>query len=76
MPVVTFEAYIENILTKKLNAVPKVHEDVYIRIANVSFAFDNTELISLLSERGSLLASGKFDKVEAVDNKIEKLAKN
>ena len=75
LPVVTFEAYIEHYFTKKLNQLPKINEDVEIRVANISFGFDNPELIQLLQERGALIAKGKFSKVPAINEKIDTIAK-
>ena len=54
--------------------MPKVIEDVEIRIANITFAFANEELISLLNERGAYVASGKLSKVPKINEKIHKLA--
>lgn len=76
LPVCTFEAYIEHYFTKKLNQLPKINEDVEIRVANITFGFDNPELISLLQERGALIAKGKFSKVPAINEKIDKIAKD
>jgi hypothetical protein len=42
-------------------------------IANVTFAFDNVAMIKLLSERGSILQSGKLTKLASVDEKIKNL---
>jgi hypothetical protein len=53
LPVMTFEAYIEHYFTRKLNRCPKVIEDVEIRIANITLAFDNPKLIKLLKDRGA-----------------------
>lgn len=75
MPVVTFEAFLEHYFTRKLNRVPKVIEDVEIRIANVTFGFANQQLLRLLKERGTLIAKGKFEKVPPINEKIERLSK-
>ena len=42
-------------------------EEQDIKIANISFAFDNCELIAKLKTRGALVANGKFDKLPAID---------
>jgi hypothetical protein len=73
--VVTFEAFLEHYFTRKLNRVPKILEDVEIRIANVTFGFANQELLSILKHRGSLIAKGKFEKVPPLNEKIDKLSK-
>ena len=48
LPVVTFEAFLEHYFTRKLNRVPKIIEDVDIRIANITFGFANQELLAVL----------------------------
>jgi len=75
LPVVTFEAFIEHYFTRKLNRCPKVLEDVEIRIANITFAFDNPVLLGFLKDRGAVIAKGKFEKVPPINVKIEKLIK-
>lgn len=76
LPVVTFEAYLENYVCEILNKLPQVHEDTEVRIANISFGFDNTELIRMLTERGSLITKGKMDKVPELNEKIDAQAKD
>lgn len=75
LPVVTFEAFLEHYFTRKLNRVPKIIEDVDIRIANITFGFANQELLAILKERGTLVAKGKFEKVPPLNEKIEKISK-
>lgn len=48
LPVVTFEAFLEHYFTRKLNRMPKIIEDVEIRIANITFGFANQELLQCL----------------------------
>ena len=43
------------------------NENVKIKIANISFAFDNCELISKLKTRGGFITNGKFDKLAVID---------
>lgn len=71
LPVVTFEAFLEHYFTRKLNRCPKVIEDVEIRVANITFGFCNQELIKVLTERGGYIAKGKFEKVPALNEKID-----
>lgn len=73
LPVATMEAFLEHYLTRKLNRCPRVIEDVEIRVANITFAFANEELLNLLKERGSYVASGKLSKVPKINEKIHKL---
>jgi hypothetical protein len=73
LPVLTFEAFIEHYFTRKLNRVPKVIEDVEIRIANITLAFDNPKLLGLLKERGELIAASKYSKVPKINEQIGKL---
>lgn len=42
-----------------------------IKIAMISFAFDNAEVINLLKERGSYIKSQKYDKMREMDAKID-----
>lgn len=72
----TFEAFLEHHLCKKLNELPQVHEDCEIRIANISFGFDNQELIRLLTERGGLITKGQMDKVPECNEKIDAIGKD
>jgi len=73
MPVLTFEAFIEHYFTRKLNRVPWILEDVEIRIANITLAFDNPKLLGLLKDRGSYIAKSKYSKVPAINEEIGKL---
>ena len=75
LPVATFEAFLEIKLCEKLNQCPKVNHDCEIKIANITFGFDNAEMLSLLTERGSLIASGKLEKVPPINDKIEEKSK-
>ena len=73
LPVMTFEGFLEHYFTRKLNRCPKVIEDVEIRVANITLAFDNPKLLKLLKERGSVIAKSKYSKVPAINEKIHKL---
>lgn len=75
LPVVTLEAFLEHYFTRVLNRCPRVIEDVEIRIANITFGFNNQELLALLNERGALIAKGRLDKVPKINDKIDELAK-
>lgn len=75
LPVVTFEAFLEHYFVLKLNQLPFINEDVIIRIANITFGFNNQELIALLTERGTLITKGELSKVPAVNSKIDELMK-
>ena len=48
-------------------------ENAVIDIACVSIAYKNGEMIKLLTERGTLIATGKLHKVPEVDKKINML---
>ena len=52
IPIVTFEAFLEDWLEKKLTNLPKALETsdqrVPIRVANITFGFDNPEIIALM----------------------------
>jgi len=55
--------------------MPKVIEEVDIKISNITLGFNNPELLKLLINRGSLITAGKFSKVTALNEKIEKYVK-
>ena len=44
-----------------------------MRIANITFAFNNAKLIGLLRQRGAQVAAGQFRKLPAIDEKINEL---
>jgi len=75
LPVVTMEAFLEHQLTRRLNKCRPIMEDVEIRIANITFAFANEELLGLLKKRGGYVASGKLHKVPELNAKIDELCK-
>jgi hypothetical protein len=52
--------------------MPKILEDVQIRISNITVAFNNPELLKLLISRGSLITAGKFTKLSEENEKIDK----
>lgn len=49
LPVMTFEAFLEHYFTTRLNMCPKILEDVEIRVANITFGFDNPKILDLLT---------------------------
>lgn len=65
----------EHQLTRRLNKCRPILEDVEIRIANITFAFANEELLGLLKKRGGYVASGKLHKVPELNEKIDTLCK-
>lgn len=75
LPVVTMEAFLEHQLTRRLNKCKPILENVEIRIANITFAFANEELLGLLKKRGAYVAKGKLTKVPELNTKIDELCK-
>ena len=63
-------------MCEKLNSMPKLIEEVDIKISNITLGFNNPELLKLLISRGSLITSGKFTKLEEMNEKIEKYVKD
>ena len=49
--------------SKKKGTSELKHRQENVEIANISFAYDNRQLISLLTKRGTQIASGKFEEV-------------
>ena len=66
-----FENYLENDIITKLNKFSHVINDIDVSFANITFAYDNTELLKLLSQRGAFITSGKFDKVPAINRQLQ-----
>lgn len=44
-----------------------------MKIAHISFGYDNAALLNLLLQRGALLTKGKYDKITKIDKKIDDL---
>lgn len=71
-PVTTLYANLENAICTRLNKLPMViNENPNIRIAHISFAFDNKEIIELLLKRGVIIVDGKFTKLKEINQKID-----
>lgn len=51
----------------------KGNEDKEIKIAAIFFAYDNSELLLALDDRGTKLSNGQFQKNIIIENKIKKL---
>ena len=68
-----FENALESEFIDKLNKFAFVINDINVGFANITFAYDNPELLRLLTMRGTLITSGKFDKVPAINKLLEKL---
>jgi hypothetical protein len=65
---------LESELQRKLNMLPKILTDERdIKIAHISFAFDNKKLIAALIKRGTLITKGAFDKLAIVNADINKM---
>ena len=65
-----FENLLEKELLEKLNSFSHILNDIQCGLSNITFAYDNAELLNLLAVRGTLITSGKFDKVPAVNKKL------
>eukprot|EP00347_Sterkiella_histriomuscorum_P002409 403368266 len=48
-------------------------EDQEIRVTNITFAFNNVDLLKLLSQRGMLVTKALHEKVKVLDQKINQL---
>lgn len=63
-------------LEKRLNDFPNQGvdgpKDYYIKIAQITFAFDNALVINWLKERGKHIKTEKWDKAAKVNEKIIK----
>jgi len=45
--------------------------EVRLTVSRMAFAYDNIEVISKLTERGSILTSGNLDKMQEVDDSLK-----
>ena len=68
-----FENYLEKEIIEKLNKFNFVINDIKVGFANITFAYDNPELLRLLTIRGSAVTSGKFDRLPAINEKLQEL---
>ena len=69
-----FENYIEKELIEKLNKFSHVINDIQVGFANITFAYDNPELLRLLTVRGGLITQGVFDqRLTAVNKMLQNL---
>ncbi|CDW90155.1 UNKNOWN [Stylonychia lemnae] len=72
---VAFEGYLkkqfEQIITNQEGVLSQENQE--IRIANISFAFDNCELISKLKTRGFMIGNGQYNKLDTVDQQIDRI---
>jgi hypothetical protein len=48
----------------------------HIKIAMISFAYDNAEIINLLRTRGQFIKFEKYDKMREINKKVEHLKGN
>lgn len=46
------------------------HDDINYQVANIDFAFDNSEVVRLLYLRGSALKAGNFKKVKELEKEL------
>jgi len=58
---------------QELPHVLKGNEDTEIKIAAIFFAYDNSELLLALDDRGTKLSNGQFKQNLVIENKIKKL---
>ena len=47
--------------------MPKLVEDVDIKISNITLGFNNPELLKLLIKRGSMITAGKMTKISEIN---------
>lgn len=66
--VTAFYQYLENEIKRRLDYLPGVIRDERdIKIAHISFAYDNKALIELLLKRGTIITAGKFKKLADIN---------
>lgn len=75
-PVTCLYAYLENEILRRIECLPPVIRDEKdLKIAHITFAYDNKALIKLLLKRGKIIATGKFKKLKDLNLKIDQLLK-
>ena len=71
-----FKLYVQLELERRLNDFPNQGvdgpQDYYIKIAQITFAFDNALIINWLKERGKHIKTEKWEKAAKVNEKIIK----
>ena len=73
-----FKLYLQNEMEKRINAMDDLgyreeHErNQFIKIAQITFAYENGEIIEYLQERGKYIAEEKWDKLVKINDKIHK----
>lgn len=71
-PMVTLAQHLENELCRKLNMLPMVtSEDNDLKIAHMTFTFDNERILSLLVKRGEVITAGKYAELKKINDKID-----
>jgi hypothetical protein len=69
-----FKLYVQLELEKRLNDFPNQGidgpHDQEIKIAQITFAFDNSKVINWLKERGKYIKTEKWKKVATMNQKI------
>lgn len=78
-----FKLYVQSKIEERVSAMddlgydgptqPGVHK--HIKIAQVTFAFYNEDIIKVLTKRGTLIKTEKWDKVDQVNDKIDDMFK-
>lgn len=79
-----FKIYIQNKLEERISAmddlgydgpVTEEHGKKRIRVAQITFAFFNEDIITQLRKRGTLIKTEKWEKLEQINDKIDELFK-
>ena len=72
----SFKEYFKRELEAQIQKLPRIlsikDEAPEIKVARISFAYDNYKLWEYLDERGDLLKNCEFEKVSKIEKKILK----
>lgn len=64
--------YLETEILRRIVNLPQVvRAEPNLRIAHISFAYDNKDLIELLIKRGTIISKGQFSKLKDINEKID-----
>lgn len=64
--------HLETEICRKLNKLPHVsHEDTDLKVAHITFTYDNEQILNLLVKRGKVITKGQFHELKKINDKID-----
>ena len=59
--------------SKEISGEATFDDSERVKIASISFAYGNKDIIKTLTKRGTLLTKGKLNGIQNIENRINKL---